>query len=71
MHECKGLGFRINKNKGVSYCGLAIYIKKVSFLRQKKNYENSNNFTMQKNIIFKKIPLKSNSKSFKILLGLH
>jgi hypothetical protein len=35
-------------NKGcVMHCGLTIYIKK-SILRQKKNYENSKYFTMQK-----------------------
>jgi hypothetical protein len=38
--------------RGVSHCGLAIYIKKVSE-GQKKNYENSN-ISRCKNIIFKK-----------------
>jgi hypothetical protein len=45
-----------NPTRGVSHCGLAIYIKKY-FLRQKKNYENSN-ISPCKNIIFKKILLK-------------
>jgi hypothetical protein len=44
------------ETRGVSYCGLAIYIKKVS--RQKKNYGNSN-ISPCKNIIFKK-PSKRN-----------
>jgi hypothetical protein len=39
-------------NKSVSYCDLAIYIKKC-ILRQKKNYGNSN-ISPCKNIIFKK-----------------
>jgi hypothetical protein len=39
------------KTRGVSHCGLAIYILKK--LRQKKNYENSN-ISPCKNIISKK-----------------
>jgi hypothetical protein len=46
--------FRIKKTRGVSHCGLAIYIKKI--LRQKKNYGNLN-ISPCKNIIFKN-PLK-------------
>jgi hypothetical protein len=45
----------------VSLCGLAIYIKTLSILRQKKNYGKSSNiFTMQKIIIFKKKIRKKN-----------
>jgi hypothetical protein len=35
-------------SRGVSHWGLAIYIKKVHILGQKKNYENSNISPMQK-----------------------
>jgi len=48
-----------SKTRGVSQCGIAIYIKK-SILRQKKNYGNSNIFTMQNVIIFKKKSSKRN-----------
>jgi hypothetical protein len=41
-----------NQTRGVSHCGLAIYIKNI--LRQKKKDENSN-ISPCKNIIFKKI----------------
>jgi hypothetical protein len=37
----------------VSHYGLAIYVKKLSILRQKKNYENLN-ISPCENIIFKK-----------------
>jgi len=47
--------------RGVSHCGLAIYILK-GILRQKKNYENSN-ISPCKNVIFK----KSTKKTAKIL----
>jgi hypothetical protein len=40
-----------NKTRGVSHCGLAIYIKK--YLKGKKNYGNSN-VSPCKKIIFKK-----------------
>jgi hypothetical protein len=53
------------ETRGVSHCGLAIYIKKVCILRQKKNYENSN-ISPCKNIIFKKSS-KTKPESFKIL----
>jgi hypothetical protein len=51
------------KNKG--WC-VTLYIKKLSILRQKKIYGNSN-ISPFKNIIIKKILLKK-PKSFKILL---
>jgi hypothetical protein len=42
--------------RGVSQCGLAIYIKK--YLKsKKKNYGNSN-ISLCKNVVFKKIPLE-------------
>jgi hypothetical protein len=41
------------KTRGVSHCGLAIYINK-SIIRQKKNYGNSS-ISPCKNIIFKTI----------------
>jgi hypothetical protein len=41
------------QTRGVSHYGLAIYIKKVCILRQKKNYGTSN-ISPCKNIIFKK-----------------
>jgi hypothetical protein len=47
----------VEKQGGVSQCGLAIYIK--SILRQKKNYGNSN-ISPYKNIIFKKSSKKRN-----------
>jgi hypothetical protein len=46
-----------SKTRGVSQCGIAIYIIK-SILRQKRNYGNSNIFTMQKCNLQKKIPLQ-------------
>ncbi len=50
---------------GVSYCGLAIYIKK--YLMQKKNYGNETQiFDHAKNVMFKESS-KGNQKSFKIL----
>jgi hypothetical protein len=45
----------------VSHCGLAIYILKV-FLRQKKNYGNSN-ISPCKNIIFKKSSKRNQNPS--------
>jgi len=45
-----------NKNKktrGVSHCGLAIYIKK--YLKAKEEYYENSNISPCKNIIFKKI----------------
>jgi hypothetical protein len=48
------------ETRGVSYCGLAIYIKKI--LRQKKNYGNSN-ISPCKNIVFKKSSLKNQNPS--------
>jgi hypothetical protein len=54
------------KNKGcVTHYGLAIYIKTVSILRQKKNYENSNIFHHSKNI--PNLPKKNPLKESKIL----
>jgi hypothetical protein len=47
--------------RGVSHCGLAIYIKK-SISRQKKNYENSN-ISPCKNIIFKKSSKRNQNPS--------
>jgi hypothetical protein len=41
-----------NITRGISHCGLAIYIKR--YLMQKKKYGNSN-ISPCKNIIFKKI----------------
>jgi hypothetical protein len=53
-----------NKEKGVSHCGLAIYIKR--YLKAKKeNYEKSN-ISPSKNIILKNSS-KEKPKSFKIL----
>jgi hypothetical protein len=48
-----GRGRKNKQTRGVSHCGLTIYIKK-SILRQKKNYGNSN-ISPCKNILFKKI----------------
>jgi hypothetical protein len=49
------LGSQCQK-RGVSHCGLVIYMKK-GILRQKKNYENSKYYTMQKYNLHKN-PLK-------------
>jgi hypothetical protein len=52
-----GRGRKNKQTRGVSHCGLTIYIKKKSILRQKKNYGNSN-ISPCKNIVFQKNPLK-------------
>jgi hypothetical protein len=41
------------KTRGVSHCGLAIYIKK--YLKAKEEYYENSNISPCKNIIFKKI----------------
>jgi len=41
------------KKRGVSHCGLAIYIKK--YLKAKEEYYENSNISPCKNIIFKKI----------------
>jgi hypothetical protein len=56
---------KLRKTRGVSHCGLAIYIKR-GILRQKKNYGNSN-ISPCKNIIFQKTPLKE-SKIFQDII---
>jgi hypothetical protein len=50
--------------RGVSHCGLAIYIKK--YLKTKEESWKLKYFTMQKNIIFK----KSSKRNKKILQGI-
>jgi len=49
------------ETRGVSHCGLAIYIKK-DLLRQKNNYGNSN-ISLWKNIIFKKSSTRNQNPS--------
>ncbi len=44
------------KTRGVSHCGLAIYIKK--YLKAKEEYYENSNISPCKNISFKKNPLK-------------
>jgi hypothetical protein len=46
----------------MSHCGLAIYIKKKSILRLKKNYGNPN-ISPCKNIIFKKASKRNQNPS--------
>jgi hypothetical protein len=48
--------------RGMSHCGLAIYIKKKSILRLKKNYGNPN-ISPCKNIIFKKASKRNQNPS--------
>jgi hypothetical protein len=48
------------ETRGVSHCGLAIYIK--SILKQKKNYGNSN-ISSCKNIVFKKSSKRNQNPS--------
>jgi hypothetical protein len=50
--------------RGVSHCGLAIYIKKSILRQKKKNYGNSN-ISPCKDIIFKKL-LSKKPKSFSV-----
>jgi hypothetical protein len=52
---------RLSETRGVSHCGLTIYIKK-SILRQKKNYGNSN-MSPSKYIIFKKSSKRNQNPS--------
>jgi len=49
-----------NVTRGVSHCGLAIYITR--YLNAKENYENSN-ISPCKTIIFKKVLLKNQNPS--------
>jgi hypothetical protein len=51
----------LSETRGVSHCGLTIYIKK-SILRQKKNYGNSN-ISPSKYIIFKKSSKRNQNPS--------
>jgi hypothetical protein len=64
-HKVQDIAKNVNKTRGVSHYGLAIYIFLKSILRQKKNYGNSN-ISPCKNIVFKKSS-KKHKKSFKIL----
>jgi hypothetical protein len=52
-HKVQDIAKNVNKTRGVSHYGLAIYILKKSILRQKKNYGNSN-ISPCKKIVFKK-----------------
>jgi hypothetical protein len=56
------------RQRGVSHCGLAIYINKknIDLKAKKKNCGNSKYFTKQKNIIFKKNPLKKETKILQV-----
>jgi hypothetical protein len=56
----------IKITRGVSHCGLAIYVKKSILIRPKKELWKFKYFTMQKYNRTKKFSKKRNKKSFKI-----
>ncbi len=57
-----------NKQGGVSHYGLTIYMKK--YLKAKEELWKIKYFTIQKNIIFKKILRKKKPKSFQEIITL-
>jgi len=59
------LGLALQVTRGVSRCGLVIYIKK--YLKAKEELRKLKYFTMQKYIIFKKKSSKRNQKNFETL----
>jgi len=67
-HACKstkGGGIHLNKKGGVHIVALPFTLKKSVLRQKKKNYENSNYFTMQKYNLQKKSSRRK-PKSFKI-----